>query len=628
MLTERYADSVGAHLLGRDTWNPFPRLTERDAWMALPDSLKRAQVQRGEALLGYEWPALTATLTLEYVRNGNRSNYQDVRYARRHNLRDLVLAECIEGEGRFLDDIVNGVWATCEESYWGVPAHLRLQAAGWGLPDTAEPTVDLFVAETASLLAWVYYLIGSGFDAVSPLILPRLEREIRFRMLEPLLAREDFSWMGFDDTGRRVNNWNPWITSNWLTSVLLVEDDVALREAHVKKAMQTVDHFIDPYPRDGGCDEGPSYWNRAGGSLFDCLELLYGATDGHVDVYADPLVREIGRFIHRVQIADQYFINFADAPAIVSPFTPVVFNYGQRIDDAEMMALGAWAARRDDVLNQSFQHRESIGRYLRGLFSLDAVQAADARQPLPRDVWLPEIEVMVARDKAGSSEGLMLGAKGGNNNESHNHNDIGNFVVYIDGLPVLVDAGVETYTAKTFSGRRYEIWTMQSGYHTLLPTVDGVMQAPGADFKATAVSYQADDAQAGLSLDIAASYPAEAKIARWQRQLTLTRGEAVTVVDDYELGAAAEEISLSLVTPCAVELAAGQVNLSPASLPDGREAGAATFSYPADIFSVTTENVPITDSRLRPIWGESLTRVVLTAKNPATSGTWEFSVRR
>ena len=70
--------------------------------------------------------------------------------------------------------------------------------------------------------------------------------------------------------------------------------------------------------------------------------------------------------------------------------------------------------------------------------------------------------MMAAREKPGSSEGLYVAAEGGHNAQSHNHNDVGNVIVFADGRPVLVDAGVEEYTSKTFSSRRYEIWTMQS----------------------------------------------------------------------------------------------------------------------------------------------------------------------
>ena len=52
--------------------------------------------------------------------------------------------------------------------------------------------------------------------------------------------------------------------------------------------------------------------------------------------------------------------------------------------------------------------------------------------------------------------------------------------------------GVETYTAKTFSPQRYEIWTMQSAFHNC-PTIDGVMQSAGRQFAASDVAYRAGD---------------------------------------------------------------------------------------------------------------------------------------
>src|ERR1019366_10230059 len=85
-------------------------------------------------------------------------------------LQDLVMAECMEGKGRFADEIANGVWLICEESFWGVPAHLGQQKAGVGLPDVAEPIVELFAGETANLLSWTAHLVGPQLTAVSKLL--------------------------------------------------------------------------------------------------------------------------------------------------------------------------------------------------------------------------------------------------------------------------------------------------------------------------------------------------------------------------------------------------------------------------------------------------------------------------
>ncbi len=76
-------------------------------------------------------------------------------------------------------------------------------------------------------------------------------------------------------SGETVNNWNPWICSNWLVSALLMERDALRLRSAAYKILQCLDNFLNGYAEDGGCDEGPSYWGRAGASLFDCLDLLH-----------------------------------------------------------------------------------------------------------------------------------------------------------------------------------------------------------------------------------------------------------------------------------------------------------------------------------------------------------------
>ena len=625
MLSQRYSpDALKTVLIPREDWHPFPTADERGPWEGIVGSVRSSCIARGEAALGFTWPPAPATLFLEYARNGNRSNYQtQVRDARRNTLRDLVIAECTEGKGRFVDDVVNGVWVICEESFWGVPAHIGGQKTGVGLPDVTEPIVDLFAAEAAALLAWTRYLLAPQIDAVSPLICPRIDLEIDRRILTPNLDR-NFGWMGFGGRGRRVNNWNPWINSNWLTCALLIEKDADRRLATVARIMESLDKFIDPYPKDGGCDEGPGYWNHAGGAMFDCLELLHSATGGEIDVYGDALIQDIGRFIYRVQIHGDYFVNFADASALINPSAPTVFRFGKRIHDPHMMAMGAWAAREQAVAEKGLS--DSIGRQLPALLNLSDLLDAEPAQPLVRDVWLPEIQVMVARDGEGTANGFYVAAKGGHNAESHNHNDVGNFVVYIDGKPVLVDAGVEAYTRKTFGPNRYEIWTMQSAYHSL-PTVNGVMQDPGRTFAAKNAVYTADEDAAELTLDIADAYPEAAGMVSWMRTVRLNRGQEVVVTDTYELKAVTGDLYLSLLTPCEAALdTPGSIVLKEAPFGEGRTSGAARIHYDADAFTARTEAVAITDERLGGVWGERLTRIVLQAKAPDRAGCWTLRI--
>lgn len=622
MLSERWnRDALSAVLLARADWRPHPTASDRAPWDGIPAGLRDIILEAGDDAVGHEWPPLPATLFLDFARTGNRRNYERVTFGRRSVLRDLVLAECVANDGRFVDDIVNGVWAICEESFWGIPACMYMQQHGPGLPDVEEPVVPLFVAETVALLAWTTYLLEPQLDAVSPLIVPRIKNETATRVLGPLLERDDFWWMGLTDevhpiTGRkrRVNNWNPWIVSNWLTAALLLEDDEPRRVDHVAKAVRALDRFIDPYPADGGCDEGPSYWGRAGASLFDCLELLSSATGGEIDVYDDDKIREIGRFVFRAQIADRWFVNFADASALVLPSPSITYLYGSRIGDDDLMDFGAWAAKEQGDVGRA--PLDSIGRALPALFAWQDILDRPPRQPLPRDVWLPDIEVVVARDRAGSSDGLFVTAKGGHNEESHNHNDVGTFSVYADGRPLLVDAGVETYTAKTFSPDRYDIWTMQTAYHNL-PTFNDVQQEAGAEYRATDASYESDDAGATFSVDIAKAYPAGCGVESWRRTVRFVRGESVTVEDRARFSTSPRDLQWHLLTPSDVEtVEPGLIRLVSAPIVGDLVSADGWLRFDARAVDVEHETIDINDERMSAFWGSRLVRINLTARDP------------
>jgi hypothetical protein len=243
--------------------------------------------------------------------------------------------------------------------------------------------------------------------------------------------------------------------------------------------------------------------------------------------------------------------------------------------------------------------------------------------PHVRDVWLDGIQVMVVREQEGSPEGLYLAAKGGHNDESHNHNDVGQFLVYSNGTPVLIDVGVGTYTKKTFSAQRYEIWTMQSAYHNL-PIVNGVQQKPGRDARSANVAYRADDAQVELSLDIAAAYPESAGITHWIRTYRFFRGDqaVIEIVDSCALQEATEGITLSLMTPCEHD-----VDQSGRIVFHGQDGQDVCLEYDGDWFEAASERITIDDERLSPIWGDHLYRILLRLKQPTAEASWTMHIK-
>jgi hypothetical protein len=233
---------------------------------------------------------------------------------------------------------------------------------------------------------------------------------------------------------------------------------------------------------------------------------------------------------------------------------------------------------------------------------------------------------MGARSFEGSAKGLYLAAKGGHNAESHNHNDVGNFIVYADGYPVLIDVGVEAYTAKTFSNRRYEIWTMQSAYHNL-PTINGVMQKDGRDFRATDVAYKSGTKAVSFSLDLAKAYPEEAQVQSWKRALTLERGKQVILRDSYVLKSAGRPVQMTLMSWRKPELTAeGKIRLEN---PDViKETKPVFILYDKSLWSAALETIPVEDGQLRSSWGERVYRILLTAKQTPLRGESSISIKQ
>ncbi|MDR1337202.1 MAG: heparinase, partial [Tannerella sp.] len=301
------------------TWVPYPDYADREGWRRLPEAAGRKFVEAGEKYLGYAWPTVRATEYLEFTRTGDRMVMEKPQGERMNALRSLALAELAEGKGRFTDDLVNGVFSFCEQSYWGLSACFYLYHKGSSetgeinLPDVEDPIIDLWVGEAAADLAWIWYFFHAEFDKISPVISKRLRSELQNRVLLPFYERNDYWWITGWGKGW-VNNWTPWCNYNVLTCIALLEDDPVKKTEAIYKTMISVDLFFNTCSDDGGCDEGPAYWGLAGGKAFDYLMLLSHLSNGKISLFGHPLIRDIGKYICRAYICDGvYFTNFADA---------------------------------------------------------------------------------------------------------------------------------------------------------------------------------------------------------------------------------------------------------------------------------------------------------------------------
>lgn len=500
---------------------PFPRAGTR-AWRDLDPDLRAQALGLADQYRDQPYALLTAGQYMAFVRDGSRRAFEEPYFQRRCKLCAALLGVCAGGDPQDVLQAADGLWTLCEETSWVISAH-NDSTPERPLPDPDRPGLDLFAAQTGMILALACELLRDPLDALTPMLRERAWREIDRRVLRPFDTRDDLWWMGL--TRRDLNNWTPWIVSNVMLCALLVPDGPERLCARLERGCEMLDRYLACLPDDGGCDEGAGYWNMAGGALLDCLELLALATDGRAVFWDDAKLRRILAFPARAYLGGGWFVNFADCDARPLLSGERLERAGERTGDDALRALGR--ATRGALADQ-FSDTPQLWRALNLLLH-------PARTPLPPpapagDVYLPDLQLRVrARD------GLTLCCKGGHNGESHNHNDVGSFMLYAGDEPLIVDAGNMTYTQKTFSDARYTLWNVRAAWHNV-PLIGGCEQQPGRERAARAVR----PTPGGLELDIAPAYGPEAGVKTCLRSLALEEGATLRLRERIELDAPRE----------------------------------------------------------------------------------------
>lgn len=573
-------------------FRPFPAAGEDFCREAFPKQAVSEILREGRSFLGFAWPAIRATDYMTFKRTGNRVAFEDLYFTRRRALNSLVLAEYAEGKGAFSDQIINGLFALCEESGWQLPAHNSYARSSPQLilPDLSRPVLDLFACETGAQLACIFYLLKDTLNQVSPLITKRIAKELEERIILPYLE-EHFWWMGQKD--EKLCNWTVWCTQNVLLTAFLGDFSAKTRLQVLQKAAKSCDYFLKDYGADGCCDEGAQYYRHAGLCLFNALDIMDQVTDGaFAALFSWSKIKNIAAYILHVHAADKYYFNFADCSPAAGRAGVREYLFGKRTQNPDLMSFAAEDFR---ACSCPLYNDEGINLFYR-LQTLSVYEEAAAYQTasVPKSspaVFYPSTGLFIAKSPV-----LSLAVKAGGNGDSHNHNDTGSFILYKNGRPVFVDIGVESYTEKTFSSRRYEIWTMQSCYHNL-PSIEGLEQKDGASFCAHDVQASLSEDAPSISMELAGAYPLEGSRISYIRRITLNRKEEKMLLLDQTN---ASKAVLHLITYERPVLSPSKIQLGELAL----------ITYTGASI-VNTETLPITDARLKTAWDHDLYRINL-----------------
>lgn len=373
----------------------------------------------------------------------------------------------------------NLVWDICGEYSWSLPAHFK---EGYH-----ETTIDLFAAETAHMLAEFIDIFADDFE---PLLLGEIKKQIWRRVLTPFLEM-DWAWEKLE------NNWSSVCAGAIGMTALVLDVNQKEKELILNRCLAAMDCFLAGYGDDGCCTEGVSYWVYGFG-YFVYFAEVYERYIGS-DLLVGEKLTAIASFPGKLQDKSGRFVMFSDAssktqvPSGMSAFLSEKFNipsfHGNQITSFNFDHCYRWAHLSRNLawskvnVNAIFEDND-IQHYF-----LDAQ-------------WL-----------IFKNSDLFFAAKGGNNNESHNHNDLGSFVFGIGENLTLVEFGAGAYSADYFSDKRYTYIQTRSNWHSV-PTLNEQEQQAGAGYYAMVEKVEMNENGCQFDLNLSEAYPAKGTLMR------------------------------------------------------------------------------------------------------------------
>jgi hypothetical protein len=501
------------------------------------------------ALAEPEWdeplPILTDALYAEFALTGVRINFERVYFERRRRLARAAICLLMAEDGdpwkpRFASSFQEKFQDVFEEVSWALPASVHWDTDDRSGKDPLE--IDLFCAETANLMA-------EGLDVFGAVLPQDLQACVRERLqravFENFLSRS-FSWQN------KTSNWNAVCHQGILGAALSQVNDADQLAAILLRAREKLPRFLEGYGPDGGCSEGPAYWDYGFGWFAVLNAQLEKRTEGELSLFeGNPLVRSIARYGPLVSLSKGMMVNFADGfPS--GGLDPALLTYlGERLDEPSCTAAAAENFRRLD------RDGVAISSVRTDFFHLSRWMLVCPEEP-PRgmfsapDCYFPDLGVLVARGTDAQGRLWEFAAKGGHNAEHHNHNDCGSFLLNVDGRRRLVEIGAPEYERDFFlPAKRYEFLAARSLGHSV-PLVNGCEQRSGAEFAARILRAEYGGERVEFAVELSGCYPVEAKCQRLQRTFVWEKSAGrLTVTDEYELDepGAMESILICLERP-------------------------------------------------------------------------------
>ncbi len=606
---QKTADTSSGLLASKLTFpaNPkpmFPPCSDRTAWnkVAADKILAKEILKSADEALKSPIPELKASEFALYRQTGNRTIYEKKYFDIRRNLEVLVLAECLDGKGKYINRIVDYVWAICSEPCWTIPAHVFDKNDV--LPSYKYTRNDLFATQTGLLLAFTLELMEKELAAFSPHLVDRVRQNIIDRLIVKFESTASDSWYG----GR--NNWTPWCCSNLLGSAIAaIKDDPGRLEKIIRRLAEINDHYYRRFSDDGACDEGPGYWAQSPVQFCRFIEQAISAGVLSADIYNDAKLRAMIQYISNAHLGNGSFFSYSDGEAKMTNLPCGLLSLlAKRLNDDNIAIFAKQAYHGFKSEKTPRKYSIHLSSALIGcLFEL---------------FYVPDVPWQSVRDniKFYSSRGYLFGrcgqlgygVKGGNNHEGHNHNDVGHFVVSDNGKFIICDLGGATYTRYYFGSRRYENIVCNASGHNM-PLFNGTGEVHGKNKEPQSIIFKENDGVVSCSIEAQGTYSEKLDLQSVKRDFTFDgKTKNFKITDSWICGK-------EYKTECIFF-----TEFEPEKVSD-RKIKLGKFHFSTDNGSLVCEEFEISDKNVKARWGK-LWKITLRHPTPQKSGNHTITI--
>ena len=435
-----------------------------------------------------------------FFTTGDRAIYQKPYFQRRHAIAFATIYHLIHPEDdTIIEKLMDWIYTILDEYTWCLPAHQ-------GKLEPNNPSrIDLFASETGFILSEIDYLLG---DELEPLIRNRIKGECKRRIIDPFFGVENYGWW---ENGHM--NWTSVCMCSVAATAMHLFPEI-MTEENIERCNRAMEGFLQGFGDDGFCLEGVGYWGYGFGFFVMYADMIRDFTEGRVNFFNREKVKTIATFPQKMFISGNCSVSFADGPRSLKYQTGTLHYLKKEFPEDVLVYSPKYAAYGEGKFTT----------LLRAFLWYEPEYAKNyADETTELECYGQDACWYVRRTAA-----YGFAAKAGNNNEFHNHNDVGSFIFAVDGHQTLMDVGAGKYTRQYFArDTRYDIIECSSLGHSV-PVIGEKGQLFGAEYCAKDVSCK----DGVFTMDIAGAYGIE-ELRSLKRTFVL-HDDFVTLTDTYD----------------------------------------------------------------------------------------------